>query len=176
MVFRPADNTASKTDTILSSLHGLQKPSPVYTVCCWIHKWQLKLNHVKNRLYTNQIQKHCRLLWAQIHLRWTGVKWKTQNLKFCLESMETVSSRLKRRGNIWLVLTEQFKNKHPLVHMALWVTCPFVKAPLTLNNIYRFEAKYAAKQTMPFSGTALLISTRQCQTTFCTFSNSMAQE
>ena len=33
---------------------------------------------------------------------------------------------------------------------------------------------YAAIQTTSFSGKALIISARQCQTTFCTYYNSMA--
>ena len=65
-----------------------------------------------------------------------------QNLKFFLEIMEAMSSGLKRRGTIWLVISAQFKNQH------LWwyggisahacMMCTTVKAPLLLNDIYRF--------------------------------------
>ena len=42
-----------------------------------VHKWKLKLYHVKKKPYVNMIQKHRHLLWAKANLRWSEAKWKT---------------------------------------------------------------------------------------------------
>ena len=42
-----------------------------------MYKCKLKLYHAKRKPYINNTQKHCRLLWARAHLRWTDAKWKS---------------------------------------------------------------------------------------------------
>lgn len=54
-----------------------QSPLSVNTICHCIYKCKLRLYHAKKKLYINQIQKHCHLLWAQAHSRWTEAKRKT---------------------------------------------------------------------------------------------------
>ena len=66
-----------------------------------IHKCRLKLYQAKKKPYTNMIQKQHRLLWAKalFQMDWGKVEktvlWPDE-LKFILEIMNDVSSRLRR--------------------------------------------------------------------------------
>ena len=54
----------------------LQNSLSVNIVCRAIHKCRLKLYHAKKNPHVNMIQKHCHLLWAKAHLKWTEAKWE----------------------------------------------------------------------------------------------------
>lgn len=95
-----------KTGFIVSwkSLHELRNRA--------IQKFILHLYHMKKMLCVNMIQKQWHLLWAKVHLEYTEMKWETvlwSNLKFLLVIMDTGTARLKRRGSIQLIFSNQFK-------------------------------------------------------------------
>ncbi len=54
-----------------------QNPLLVNTMHRAICRGQLKLCHAKRNPYVNMVQKHCRVLWAKDHLKWTVSKWKS---------------------------------------------------------------------------------------------------
>ncbi len=54
-----------------------QKPLSVNTIHRAICRCQLKLYHAKRKPYVNMVQKHCRVLWAKAHLKWTVSKWES---------------------------------------------------------------------------------------------------
>lgn len=98
-----------KTGLIVSwkSLHELRNRA--------IQKFILHLYHMKKMLCVNMIQKQWHLLWAKVHLEYTEMKWETvlwSNLKFLLVIMDTGTARLKRRGSIQLIFSNQFKILH----------------------------------------------------------------
>ncbi len=92
-----------------------QKPLSVNTIRRAICRCQLKLYHAKRKPYVNMVQKHCRVLWAKAHLKWTVSKWKSvlcPNLTFLLEIPDAVSSGLKRRETFQRFISIQFKSQH----------------------------------------------------------------
>ncbi len=54
-----------------------QKPLSVNTIRRAICRCQLKLYHTKRKPYVNMVQKRCRVLRAEAHLKWTVSKWKS---------------------------------------------------------------------------------------------------
>ncbi len=83
VVFGPSEDTASlhRHDSVINitkwAQEYFQKPLSVNTICCAICRCQLKLYHAKIKLYVNMVQKHCHVLWAKAHLKWTVSKWKS---------------------------------------------------------------------------------------------------
>lgn len=94
VTFDPSGGTAFKnwhhcvSETTWSQKHngasgGLRNTSEPHcqlTVSCCINlQMQVKLLHGKQKsyMYINNTKEHCRLLWAQAHLRWTDTKWKS---------------------------------------------------------------------------------------------------
>lgn len=73
LIFGPSDGTALK---LARAEEHFQKSLPVDTVHCAIHKCRLKLCQAE-KPYVNVIQKHCCLLWAKAHLKWTQAKQTT---------------------------------------------------------------------------------------------------
>ena len=49
----------------------------LWTVHRAICKCRLKLYNAKKKPYEKMIHKHCCLLWAKAHLKWTEAMWKT---------------------------------------------------------------------------------------------------
>ncbi len=54
-----------------------QKPLSINTIHRAICICQLKLYHAKRKPYVKMFQKHCRVVWAKAHLKWTVSKWKS---------------------------------------------------------------------------------------------------
>ncbi len=54
-----------------------QKPLLVNTIRHTICRCQLKLYRAKRKPYVNMVQKHCHVLWAKAHLKWTVSKRKS---------------------------------------------------------------------------------------------------
>ncbi len=54
-----------------------QKPLSVNTIRRAICRCQIKFYHAKRKPNVNMVQKHCRVLWAKAHLKWTVSKWKS---------------------------------------------------------------------------------------------------
>ena len=133
-------------------------------------------------------QKRRRLLWARAHLRWTDAKWKSV-LWSDESTFQIVFGKCGRR-----VLRTKEEKDHPDCYgrkvqkpasvmvwgcvsasgMGNWHICEG-----TINAeryIQVLEQHMLPIQAASFSWTPLLISARQCQTTFCTFDNSVASK
>ncbi len=156
-----------------------QKPLSVNTICRAICRCQLKLYHAKRKPYVNMVQKQHRVVWAKAPLKWTVSNLKMfygqtrLNLTFLLEITDTVSSGLKRRETFQHVIRIHFKSQH------LWwygqLAC-FGGRQYKCWKVYikGFSATYASLQTMSISAKPLCFSAGQCNTTYCSYCNSMA--
>ncbi len=187
VVFGSSDDTASLIGMILSLTllkEYFQKPLSVNTIrrtICWC---QLKLYHAKRKPYVNMVQKHCHVLWAKAHLKWTVSKWKSvlwsDESKFDLvEITDAVSSGLKRRRPSSVL--SAFSSKASIsdgmgVHKCIrYGQLAYFGRHYECWKVNKgFRAKYAPLQTTSISGKALCISAGQCKTTYCSYYNSMA--
>lgn len=131
MILRPSDHNPSKIDLILQCklLHGLRITSK--NIVC---EHSSLLHPQVETLPCKEMQK--------TEIIWDGLRQSGKlscglmflNFKFSLETMDSASARLKRRGTIRLVFITQFKSLHlgryrnASAHMVWWVTCMFVKA------------------------------------------------
>ena len=114
------------------------------TVNCSIKKCKLKLYYARKKPHINSIKKHCQVLWARAHLRWSQ-----RNVCAADESMFQLV--------FWEKRTEFFmpKNKASRLLSAkgpkakishgmgpsvptVWLTCIHVKVPLMQRSVSEF--------------------------------------